>query len=267
MAFVYWIHLKEHTDILTEGYIGITSRTVNQRLNQHRLAGRSKRSNRGIAKVFKTHGDDLIITTLCECSIEYAGDLEFKLRPEENIGWNVAIGGNIVKSTAAGRKALSDLTKGRPCQPHVLAAMNKARLSKPVSEETRAKQSIASTGRVWSEASKMKASLAKKGKTQIRTREATEASIATFALKHPLDLPNQNKPIWLQCDLYYEEYLKGHTRFVASQRVGGSKGSLVAMWKRFALGFNPLVDERWLEWKASTVHTVPINEEESSILT
>ena len=256
MAFVYWIHLKEHTDILTEGYVGITSRTVKERLKQHKQAGKSKRSKRGIAKVFNVLSDKLIVTTICECSIEYAGELEFKLRPNENIGWNLAAGGNTVSMTEEGRKRVSLAMKGVPKPQHVLDAMNNAMLAKPVSDESRRKWSAWATGRVNSPETRLKISQGRKGKSPPRARSSTEAAIATFASKHPLDLPNQNKTVWLLCDLYYEEYLKGHTRFVASQRVGGSKGSLVAMWKRFALGFNPLVDERWLEWKASTVHTV-----------
>lgn len=256
MAFVYWIHLKEHTDILTEGYVGITSRTVEIRASQHRLAGRSNRANFGIAKVFKEYGDLLIFDTLCECSIEYAGELENKLRPVECIGWNLAAGGNTVSMTTEGRKRISVASKGKPKPQHVLDAMNNARLAKPVSDESRRKWSAWATGRVNSPETRLKISQNRKGISPPRARSSTEAAITTFALKHPLDLPNQNKDVWILCDLYYEHYLKGCTRYVASQRVGGSKGSLVAMWKRFALGFNPLLDERWLEWKASTVHTV-----------
>lgn len=264
MAFVYWIHLKEHTDILTEGYVGITSRTVEKRAGQHRLAGRSSRAVYGIAKIFKDYGDLLIFDTICECSIEYAGELENKLRPFERIGWNLAAGGNTVSMTEEGRKRVSLAMKGVPKPQHVLDAMNNARLAKPVSDESRRKWSAWATGRVNSPETRLKISQGRKGKSPPRARSSTEAAIATFTSKHPLDLPNQNKTVWLLCDLYYEYYLKGHSRYVASQRVGGSKGSLVAMWKRFALGFNPLIDERWLEWKASTVHTVRNTEPEDN---
>lgn len=33
MAYVYWIRLPEHTDILTEGYIGVTSKDICKALN------------------------------------------------------------------------------------------------------------------------------------------------------------------------------------------------------------------------------------------
>lgn len=264
MAFVYWIHLKEHTDILTEGYVGITTRTVAERFNGHKCSKVHK--NKHLHEVF-SNKVDVIVTTICECSIEYAGELENKLRPVECIGWNLAAGGNTVSMTTEGKKRVSAALKGVPKPKHLIAAMNAARLAKPVSEESRRKWSESSTGRINSPETRLKISQNRKGISPPRARSSTEAAITTFALKHPLDLHNQNKDVWILCDLYYEHYLKGHTRYVASQRVGGSKGSLVAMWKRFVLGFNPLVDERWLEWKASTVHTVPINEEESSILT
>ena len=251
MAFVYWIHLKEHTDITKEGYIGITSRTVHDRYSQHKRTRKHRNSN--LQKVFKELNDRLVITTICECSIEYAGELENKLRPFENIGWNLASGGNTVTMTSEGRERVSKALKGVKKPQHVLDAMNAARLSKPVSEETRRKIAIAGTGRGWSQESKAKLSASKTGVSLVRQRSSTETAIETFANKHPLDLPNQNKAAWFMCDLYYFEFLKGHSKFVANKNVPNSNGGLVAMWKRFKLGFNPLTDERWLKWKEELI--------------
>lgn len=252
MAFVYWLHLKEHTDILKEGYVGITSRTVKQRFNQHKTTKTHR--NEHLQKVFREDAD-VIVTTICECSIEYAGELESKLRPFERIGWNIAAGGNTVSMTEEGKRRVSIALKGRKKPQHVMDAMNTARLLKPISDESRLKWSIAATGRFWDQAQKDKLSASRKGVSQIRARSSTEAAIQTFADKHPLDLTHLNKEAWLMCDLYYAEFLKGNSKFVANRIVPNSNGGLVAMWKRFKLGFNPLVDERWLAWKAASTDT------------
>lgn len=253
MAFVYWLHLKEHTDILKEGYVGITSRTVEKRFGQHRITKTHK--NEHLQKAFREKLD-IIVTTICECSIEYAGELESKLRPFERIGWNIAAGGNTVSMTEEGKKRVSIALKGRKKPQHVMDAMNTARLLKPISEETRLKWSIAGKGRTHTEEAKKKISDSWIDRPpQIRERKSTESLIQTFADKHPLDLPNQNKEAWLMCDLYYAEFLKGNSKFVANKIVPNSNGGLVAMWKRFKLGFNPLIDERWLAWKAASIDT------------
>jgi hypothetical protein len=251
MAFVYWIHFKEHTDVTTEGYVGITSTTVKKRIHQHRTAGKSSTCKRGISSIFKQYDSELIVTVLCECSVEYAGYLEFTLRPVENTAWNIAIGGNTVKMTAEGRLNVSNKLKGVPKPQHVLDAMNKARLLKPVSDESRRKWSIASKGHIKSPETRLKISQNRKGISPPRSQLSIDNSIATFLKKHPLDLPNQNKTVWLDCDFYYSEFLLGNSKYIASLKTGASKGSLGAMWKRFNLGFNPLTDPRWVSWKLS----------------
>ena len=44
MAFVYWIHLPEHTDIFTEGYVGFTKLTPHERFKTHKYNLTTKRS-------------------------------------------------------------------------------------------------------------------------------------------------------------------------------------------------------------------------------
>lgn len=79
MAHVYWLHLPEHTDFLTEGYIGAASNiTARLRSHKHRL---------------KAIWDKVVVELLVESSISYCFALEEKLRPHRKIGWNVAAGG------------------------------------------------------------------------------------------------------------------------------------------------------------------------------
>ena len=91
---VYWVHLPEHTDISTEGYVGITIKTVAKRFAQHKV-----RAKRGDAYTFSNaivkHGKSLVCTTLLQGSVEYCRYIENKLRPTPNVGWNINIGGDV----------------------------------------------------------------------------------------------------------------------------------------------------------------------------
>lgn len=96
MAELYWIHLPEHTDISSQGYIGITSKTSIVRFKEHiRSAKRTDTKHYTITKAIKKYKDQLICKTLVICSLDYAKILEEKLRPSECIGWNMAVGGQI----------------------------------------------------------------------------------------------------------------------------------------------------------------------------
>lgn len=252
MAFVYWIRLKEHTDIFTEGYVGITSKTVGERFRLH-IAASKKTDNIKkyyIAKVISEQYDNIVVETICKCSIEYAGFIENKLRPFERIGWNTAKGGNTVSMTKEGRLRVSKALKGVPKSPELIRKMNEARLSAPVSKETREKISKSLLGIKRSEETKLKISKVHKTRTNYpRTEEAIESHVKTFLNKHPLDLPNINFSAWLDADFYYERFLEGLSVFQAAKIKGISKGALRAMWKRFKLGFIPLKDERWVEFR------------------
>lgn len=98
MAFVYWIHLASHTDMLTQGYIGVTKKTVKMRYSEHCRSAK-KLDNCIIYKAINKHGKSLIVTTLVEADILYCYDLELKLRPEPCIGWNINRGGSCAPMT------------------------------------------------------------------------------------------------------------------------------------------------------------------------
>lgn len=95
VGYVYWIHKPEHTDIFTEGYVGITSKTVSKRYRQHVAAAKTKAKDYPIYKAILKYGDLLIVDTIVIASMDYCAELEFKLRPHEGIGYNVLKGGYI----------------------------------------------------------------------------------------------------------------------------------------------------------------------------
>lgn len=88
MTFVYWLHLPDHTDIWTEGYIGVTN-NVTQRLNFHK----KRKQNPHLRNAFQKY-PDIGVTVLLEGDEAYCFDIEAKLRPQTNLGWNINVGGS-----------------------------------------------------------------------------------------------------------------------------------------------------------------------------
>jgi hypothetical protein len=105
-GYVYWVHLPEHTDMATEGYIGITNNTA------ERFRIRSGMYNSGslhITRAVKKHGDSVVYEVLLKSSYEYCKYIENKLRPSYNLGWNIAIGGGV--SPSLGKKCSENYIK------------------------------------------------------------------------------------------------------------------------------------------------------------
>jgi predicted GIY-YIG superfamily endonuclease len=88
---LYWIHYPDQTSPKSEGYIGITS-DFSKRIQTH-----SKYTK--YAHI-KNRIDSGAIATILQENLtkEQAESLETTYRPEENIGWNIAKGGNIPPS-------------------------------------------------------------------------------------------------------------------------------------------------------------------------
>lgn len=88
---LYWIHYPDQTKPESEGYIGITS-DFSKRIQTH-----SKYTK--YAHI-KNRIDSGAIATILQENLtkEQAESLEASYRPEENVGWNIAKGGNIPPS-------------------------------------------------------------------------------------------------------------------------------------------------------------------------
>jgi predicted GIY-YIG superfamily endonuclease len=86
---VYWIHHPEHTDIFTQGYIGIT-KDIKKRWSDH-----AKRTgNAHLLHAIKKYGwDNLVKEVILVADKAYCLMIEVKLRSHNQIGWNIAKGG------------------------------------------------------------------------------------------------------------------------------------------------------------------------------
>jgi hypothetical protein len=90
MAYVYWIKRKEHTDVFSEGYVGVTTVELEKRFLQH-----SRVPKTSVGKAIRAIGiENLEIVPLVIAEADYCYEVEAKLRPREMIGWNQAVGGS-----------------------------------------------------------------------------------------------------------------------------------------------------------------------------
>lgn len=91
MYYLYWIRLKEHTDITKDGYVGVTL-NFNQRMYRHKKV--TSKLNYHLSKAINKYGwDSLIKEIIFEGTKEDCYKKESKLRNKYQIGWNEATGG------------------------------------------------------------------------------------------------------------------------------------------------------------------------------
>lgn len=106
MPSVYWIRAPEHTDMLSQGYIGVSNNS-SRRFVEHLKS----KQNRHLCFAIKKHGwDTLLKTDILISNIDYCLDIEFKLRPYDNIGWNLVAGGGKPPVLTGVREALKGRT-------------------------------------------------------------------------------------------------------------------------------------------------------------
>lgn len=92
MYCVYWIRLASHTEITTQGYVGIT-KDLKERIRAHK---KNKRKTR-FSCAIKSYGfNNLIVEVLHEnLTLQEALSIEESLRPAQAIGWNCQKGGEL----------------------------------------------------------------------------------------------------------------------------------------------------------------------------
>lgn len=86
---VYWIRRKHHTDITTQGYVGIT-KDLENRIRTHFR----RPSNLHLKHALNKYNDIIAEPYFISFDRDYAKALEKQLRPNEKIGWNENVGGD-----------------------------------------------------------------------------------------------------------------------------------------------------------------------------
>jgi len=136
LFYVYHIKLPHHD--LDEGYVGI-SINPKERWRQHKKRNKGKNSvNPILTSVFKKYKDQLLFEILSvHTSVDDALWEEYTLRPQKEIGWNIAIGGakcpmhGIGGHSEATRKKMSKSHTGKKIPPEVVAKMVASRKLTP----------------------------------------------------------------------------------------------------------------------------------------
>jgi len=89
MTSVYWIRHQDHTDIFTQGYIGV-SNNVKKRWYDHN----HKPCNKHLSNAIKKYGwDNLVKEVILVAEEAYCFMIESQLRNRKSIGWNITNGG------------------------------------------------------------------------------------------------------------------------------------------------------------------------------
>ena len=238
MAEVYWIHLPEHTDMFSEGYIGKTNKNARVRYQGHISVSKKGITSSVISNVLRKYGhENLVVETLVICTPEYAIWLENKLRPEKGIGWNMAVGGGDINAP----RTISDETREK---------MRKSQTGKLHTQESKDKISATLSkvmlGHKHSDETRAKISESNKGKKS--TKEAIEKGMISkfyFYVKN-------NREVYSRAVEFYDSYLSGVSSYLTEKSVGMPRGSLVAMFQHFKTGWNPLNDDVWVSEYAPT---------------
>lgn len=92
MYCVYWIRKETHSEISTDGYVGIT-KNFTERMRAHK----KNKKNYPIVNAIKKFGWDSLVKEVLHTNLSLAESLaiELQLRPTNNIGWNLQRGGDL----------------------------------------------------------------------------------------------------------------------------------------------------------------------------
>lgn len=107
---LYWIRHQDHTDMFNQGYIGV-SKNVEKRWYDHKTYTENAHLKNAITK----YGwDNLVKEVVLIADDDYCLDIEAKLRPTNQLGWNIVKGGGMPPSSL-GKKfgPMSEETKAK----------------------------------------------------------------------------------------------------------------------------------------------------------
>jgi hypothetical protein len=241
MAYVYWLHLPEHSDPKSEGYIGITGGTVEDRFAEHVRKAKGK-GNLHVHNAIRKYGDQIKVSVLHEDSIEFCELLEWAYRPHRQIAWNIMPGGSpssIGVEKAEGAK-LNMRDKARRGERHHyygkklskdhVQRMIESRRGQVRSVEHCKSLSSALTGREFSETHKAAISKAAKA-------------------KHPWQNPTCNKQIWVKADEIFNKYSEGLRDSALAKAFSVNHNKIAALSRKFKSGWIPQEDPAWLQFK------------------
>ena len=193
IGIVYWIKIPLHTDIRTEGYVGVTT-NMKKRWREHiNKVNNKSHSNQYLSNVFSKHSD-IYYEIIFQGPLEGCYQIEEYYRHSINIGWNLRRGGEH-SSGMAGKKhskesrkrmcASQNLRHASPeAQQKMLERREKSTIRKAAYQKIRNANKIKLPRKPLSTEHKAKISAALKGKKKkqngIRKTRVTNAKYAEF---------------------------------------------------------------------------------------
>lgn len=223
MAFVYWITNNIEDDICSQGYVGVTSKSVATRIKSHkqsyvRFCNGGKAGCRKLYAIIKKLGgwDNVQVKTICESSTDYCLDLEYKLRAEPNVGWNTRVGGD-----------------------------HRVMFKRKFTEET--KRKLALVRKTWVMSDKTRESMSR------RRMSEGNPMFGTLPWKNPASTES-SRNTWLAADRIYNYWVShnfpGFLR-TSNQFSDLNINSITTMVSKFKLGWIPTEDDNWKIYKES----------------
>ena len=166
-CYVYWIRRSTHTDIETEGYVGITYNIASRWREHQRLRG-----DTNLTKALKKY-DDIVYEIVEKLENHTAAFLmEKNLRPDYYIGWNIAIGGS----------------GGHPMTEEAKKKCGDVNRDIPKSVEHRQRLSVAQRGKLHSVESKKKMSESHKGQQHTEETKKKIGASSSKRLCKPIEI-------------------------------------------------------------------------------
>lgn len=222
ICYVYWLHRPCHSDMMSEGYIGI-SINPDKRFKSHiKEAGRSSSKQHALYNAMRKY-DDFIFTIICKSDKEYCYELERKLRPTKNIGLNHAAGGLIISDERLNYSFNQDIRK------KISEGVKRANAENPDIVE---RQRMAKLGKTLSDLHKRKIGASHKGK-QLAWENA-----------------NANHVMWKNALEIYDYYLEhpNITYYSLSKHFNFSRTTCKGILEMFNNSWNPYKDEKYLNY-------------------
>lgn len=223
MAFVYWVRHKDHKDMFSEGYIGFTSKPVLFREKEHTASAKSG-SHYPVHRAIRKYSGYIVVETLIEGDNDYCLEMERKLRPTPNIGWNISTGGG---APMLGRRHTEENKE----------KLRKANLGKIMSPEAIKASSEKRTG-------------AKRTPSMVEAnRKRAEDQFSSY--KNEWDHPHSNKQCWSLALIMYDIYKSGcpFGRRSMAKKFDIGPDSTMKVVNKIKAGWNPYLDSDWIYFK------------------
>jgi hypothetical protein len=120
---VYWIHLEEHKDIMTEGYVGVSNNPKLRLWDHKNDSKKNTHVNPHLNRALQKYKDKIIQTIIFVGENNSCYLLEEELRPIHGIGWNINEGGarppsrKGVQLSKNHKKSIGDSKRGKKREP------------------------------------------------------------------------------------------------------------------------------------------------------